>query len=117
MLLNVSNHPSVNWDDAQLKEAAIYGTVVDMDFPNVSPYDDEDYILSLATVYADKICSYNVEKLVVHIMGEMNFTFALVKLLQKRGIDCVASTSERVVTEMGDQKISTFKFVRFRRYE
>jgi hypothetical protein len=54
----------------------------------------------------------------VHLMGEMTFTFAMLKRFQNMNITCVASTTERKVVELDDgEKIAQFKFVRFRRYE
>jgi len=50
-------------------------------------------------------------------MGEMTFTCALVSRLMVEGIECIASTSERIVIEMGNgQKQAAFLFVRFRTY-
>jgi len=36
ILLNISNHPSVKWDNIQ-KEKAVsdYGEIIDWDFPNI----------------------------------------------------------------------------------
>ena len=52
----------------------------------------------------------------VHIMGEMNFTYALVNKLKANGIKCVASTTKRETVEENGVKISKFNFVRFREY-
>ena len=52
----------------------------------------------------------------VHLMGEMNFTFALITKLKARGIKCVASTTQRETVEEGGVKVSKFNFVRFREY-
>lgn len=51
-------------------------------------------------------------------MGEMTFTYALVKRLKEAGIRCVASTTKRICTENADgSRTSQFNFVRFRDYE
>ena len=113
MLLNLSNHPSVNWSEKQLAAAA--DEIVDMPFPQVDPDDDEAYIESLANEYFSQIT--NMQHITtVHIMGEMNFTFALVTKLKANGIKCVASTTKRETMEENGVKISTFNFVRFREY-
>ena len=113
MFLNLSNHPSANWTPEQLDAAG--GTVVDMPFPQVDPDGDEAYIENLADEYLQKVLAMdNIS--VVHIMGEMNFTFALVKKLKTHGIRCVASTTQRETVEKDGLKISKFKFIRFREY-
>ena len=89
-----------------------------MSFPNISPNASEEDIAILSEDYFQKILKIKDEdEVVVHIMGEMNFTYALVKRLRNQGICCVASTTCRIVEERDGQKISTFRFVKFRRYE
>ena len=57
------------------------------------------------------------ENTVVHVMGEMTFTYNLVTALKEVGIVCLASTTERLVKMMPDgKKVSEFKFVQFREY-
>lgn len=113
MLLNLSNHPSASWSPAQL--AASGGNVVDLAFPQVAPDGDEAYIEQLANDYYNKINAMsNIEA--VHIMGEMNFTYALVSKLKAHNIRCVASTTKRETVEENGVKISKFNFVRFRKY-
>ena len=100
MFINLSNHPSANWSEKQLAEAQKYGEIIDMSFPVVSPTEDEAYIASLVTNYLKNILScYHPVRDVFHIMGEMCFSFSLIKKLQERGFTCLASTSERIVTE------------------
>ena len=113
MLLNLSNHPSASWSPAQL--AAAGGKVIDLDFPAVDPYGDEDYIEQLANEYYNKIIAMQ-DVVTVHLMGEMNFTVALVTKLKESGIKCVASTTKRETVEENGVKISKFNFVRFREY-
>jgi len=79
---------------------------------------DEDDIVRLAKEYASDIISrYDSKRDVVHVMGEMCFSFALVRLLQQAGFICVASTSDRIVREEepGHKEVF-FKFIRFRQY-
>ncbi len=113
MLLNLSNHPSSNWTPEQLSAAG--GAVVDMPFPQVDPDGDEAYIENLADEYLHKVLAMdNISA--VHIMGEMNFTFALVNKLKTAGVKCVASTTQRETTVENGLKISKFNFIRFREY-
>ena len=113
MFLNLSNHPSASWSEPQF--AAAGGKVIDLQFPQVSPDGDEAYIEQLAQEYYDKIVQMKDIK-AVHIMGEMNFTYALVNKLKANGIKCVASTTKRETVEENGVKISKFNFVRFREY-
>ncbi len=119
MLINLTNHPSTFWNEAQLQATAEYGEVVDMPFPAIDAESDEASIEILVNEYFNKIgvLAQN-NQVTVHIMGEMTFCFALISRLQRAGIACVASTSTRLVEELGDgQKQVNFNFVRFRTYQ
>jgi ATP-dependent exoDNAse (exonuclease V) alpha subunit len=116
MLINFTNHPFDSWNDIQ-KEAAIekYQKVLDVPFPHINPDADELDIKADAAKYLEQILK--LEPSAVHIMGEMNFTFQMVNFLMKEGIECIASTTSRIVKGYpdGTQK-SLFKFVKFRSY-
>ncbi len=118
MFLNLSNHPSANWSAEQTEAARrLSGEIVDMPFPAVDPAGDEDYIASLANEYCARVLeTAGTQPLIVHVMGEMTFTFALVQRLHTIGIPCVASTTERVIVEHDRVKTSVFKFIQFRKY-
>ena len=119
MLLNLSNHPLSTWTVEQVKTAQEqYGEVVDLPFPQVSPEATHDDIQRLAQEYLQKVQQYGTpQHITIHIMGELNLTFALVNLLQANGYTCVASTTRRVVKELDNhQKLSEFCFVQFRKY-
>lgn len=120
LLLNLTNHPSTLWSDKQRDAARVYGEIMDMPFPAIDETDDEMYISTLADEYLQKILDLAKENNVtVHLMGELTFTFALLKRLQEHGIPCVASTSKRIVKEetAGRKGEVIFQFERFRRYE
>lgn len=90
-----------------------------MPFPNIPPHNDIEEVNELAQVYLQKILQLQKAhpKLTVHLMGELTFTFALLQLLQKQGIPCVASTSDRMSAEGKDgTKVIRFEFVQFRAY-
>lgn len=116
MLINLTNHPSKGWSEAQLHAAQEYGEIVDIHFPNIEPSFTKSMVNSLAGNTVDTITAFGKD-VVVHIMGEMTFTYAVVSRLKSLGITCLASTTERntVVTPDG-KKISEFKFVQFREY-
>lgn len=117
MFINLSNHPSSKWSAEQYSAAAAFGPVVDMPFPTINPHSTTEEITSLAEQYASRIAEgRGDEPLTVHVMGEMTFTYHLVRLLKRQGIDCVASTTERVVVDVDGAKASQFSFVQFRHY-
>lgn len=116
MFINLTNHPSENWSEEQLAAAHKYGEIVDIHFPNIEPSFTSSMVNSLADDTVSTITALGKD-IVVHIMGEMTFTFAVVSRLKTMNIKCVASTTERntVITPDG-KKISEFKFVQFREY-
>ena len=118
MFINLSNHPSRYWDDKQREATRCYGDIVDFPFPIVAPNADSRELQALAQNCVQKILSMGeADNITVHVMGEMTFTFAVVKRLKELGIRCVASTSERRTTYTADGvKMSEFSFVRFREY-
>lgn len=121
MLLNLSNHPSTTWPEAQRRAALEqFGEVTDLAFPKVPPEAGLEQIDALAREYLEKISAHQStggKPFAVHLMGEMTFTYTLINLLRQRGIPCLASTTERTVTEEQDgRKVSHFRFIRFRPY-
>jgi hypothetical protein len=120
MLLNLSNHPSEKWSKEQMDLAQkLYGEVVDMPFPHISPIENTEGVLALAQQYAQNLLelSKQTTPLAVHLMGELSFCFALVKMLQKHNIKVVCSTTERtVLEEVNGKKTAQFKFHNFREY-
>lgn len=120
MLINLTNHPSTQWSERQLEAAKSYGDIIDIPFPTIDEMADEAYIDALADEYLQKILASTTDKdVTVHLMGELTFTFALLKRLQGHGIPCIASTSKRIVKEetAGRKGEVIFQFERFRRYE
>lgn len=117
MFINFSNHPSKKWGEQQLREAQRFGEVKDLPFPNVQPEWSSEEVNRLADEYAEILTKMGGENCTVHIMGEMTFTHAVVSRLKEQGIVCVASTTKRCAYETADgKKVSTFRFVQFRRY-
>lgn len=116
IFINLSNHPSEGWSEEQLAAAHEYGEIVDIHFPNIEPSFTSSMVNSLADVTIDTITAFGID-IVVHIMGEMTFTYAVVSRLKAMHIKCFASTTERntIITTDG-KKLSDFKFVQFREY-
>jgi CRISPR-associated Csx2 family protein len=118
IFINYSNHPHEKWEDAQLKEAGKYGTVVDIPFLQVEPNVCEPKFQEIVDKEVNKILSIAQDKdATVHVMGEMTLTYELVSKLKEVGIRCVASTTKRDVTENADgTRTCKFNFVKFREY-
>lgn len=118
--VNVSNHPSSRWGEAQLNAAQQFGEVIDIPFPNVEEDCDTEDIKRLSDDMVEKIlnATSNNSDSIIHIMGEMNLTYSTVKILRRLGYTCFASTTKRTVVENPDgTKTSQFSFVKFREYE
>lgn len=136
IFINLSNHPSDKWSKKQLeavKELTNNESIVDIPFPQIDPEMPSEDVVTLAKEYFYKNILnviYDVEstddvpdKIYLHIMGEMCFTYNVVELAKffsKReleNITCIASTTKRNVVEKEDgTKISIFEFVQFREY-
>ena len=118
MLLNFSNHPSINWSKAQLEAAQQhYGSVQDLPFPQIAPMANTAEVKNLAKDYCALILADYPAVSAVHLMGEMTFIVALVRLLKRKNIKVVCSTTERMVLEEQDgKKTMQFVFQQFREY-
>lgn len=118
MLINFSNHPSEYWGVKQLDAAKEYGEIKDFPFPAVNPESNHNDIIELARKYVEDILSFSENhQITVHVMGEMTLTFLVVSMLKEKGIECIASTTDRNSEMISDcQKIIDFQFVRFRKY-
>lgn len=97
MFINLSNHALQNWSLKQKEEAVKYGELIDLPFPNISPYADSVEIDRLVEKYFNKVLEYHNP--VVMLQGEFIFTFRLATKLKAAGIKVVAGRSERIVVE------------------
>ncbi len=117
LFINFSNHPSSAWSEQQLQAANQFGQVVDLPFPQVDPAMTGEQVKSLAGECVSTILGMGAtDDLTVHVMGEMTVIFHVVTALKTHGVRCVASTTERMVTEADGKKITEFHFVQFREY-
>lgn len=120
MFINCSNHPSIQWEESQKKAAEIYGKIEDTPFPNVNPEDDEMKICEMAEQLAIQILKKHPDA--VMCQGEFTLTYAVVNLLIQKGINVISACSAREISEKVDDtgkriQLSSFKFIRFRRFE
>ena len=115
--INVSNHPSTQWDARQLHAVSPFRKIVDESFPNIIPYSTERDLDDRATEFVMNLVSTYGKDSIVHIQGEMTFTYRVVTLLKELNITCVASTTERNTIDNEDgTKTVKFQFVKFRKY-
>lgn len=115
MFLNLTNHPSRLWSTSQLDAAmALGGAVHDLPFPPVPAAAGPEEVDALARATVEALPPEVTHALVT---GEYTLTVALVLLLQRRGIACLAASSERDVVQIdAERKEQRFRFVRFRAY-
>lgn len=118
MFINYSNHPKCKWGEKQRAEASKYGEIIDIPFYQVPPTYDEQQVKQLATQEFEKIMAYDPDA--VMCQGEFTLVYRLVNLLKNQGITVLSACSERIAEEqIGENtvdKVSVFKFERFREY-
>lgn len=120
VFLNVSNHPSEAWSDAQRRgaEELVGGVVRDLPggFPSVPPDADADEVLEIARDLAERILEQ--APAAVFLAGEFGVTLAATAILLRRGVRVVTATTRRQAVEVhaGDATVrrSEFRFVRWR---
>jgi ketopantoate hydroxymethyltransferase len=120
IFLNLTNHASADWSDAQREAAEAYGRIVDFPFPAVSAQASAEDVRALAGETAARAAALHPRA--VLCQGEFTCCFAIVRALQARGIPVCAATSERQSEEItqpdgSTKKLSIFHFVQFRFYE
>lgn len=54
MLLNITNHPSRKLSSKQITASEVYGEIVDMPFPSISPYLESREIDVIVGEYLEK---------------------------------------------------------------
>lgn len=119
MLINLSNHPSNQWSDKQLKSALKnFKSVYDLPFPHISPKANSKQVKVKARKYFEKVLkilkSSEDKSNAVHLMGELTFVFYLAQMLKNKNISVIVSTTNRIVEEKNGKKIVSFNFVKFR---
>lgn len=117
VFINYSNLHTNKWPEDRLngaREMVDGGEIVNLAFPNVSPYTTKDEIYELSEKCVEKIVSYNPD--VVFCQGDFTLCFSIVNGLKEKGIKVVACCNERVIDDKANGGIPTFKFVQFREF-
>jgi len=116
MFVNISNHPSSKWPQAQF-QAAIEkgGPIRDIPFPNVPPTASTEDVRAMANTLASKINPGDI----VMVQGEFSLTFELSRQLVAKGSQVVVACSERRSIEQPNPdgsvtKTAVFDFCQFR---
>ena len=112
--INLSNHPSAAWGEAQKAAALQYGELVDVQFPVVDPHASREQVEAQAEALVAQILEY--QPVAVMCQGEFTLVYAVVNLLKHKGILTLAGCSDRLVEERDGKRISEFVFVQFREY-
>lgn len=99
----------------------MYDEVIELSFPQISPHYNASEVKELAQEYCNRcveILKQPSLRNAVHIGGETMFCYYIISFLLEKGYQVVSASSERIVEELGENKIiKKFKFVKFRRYE
>jgi hypothetical protein len=96
LLVNLSNHPSADWSDAQKKAALkLAPNIRDLTFPAVSPEADTEEINALADELVERLRTEMPGATHAMVQGEFTLAHALVRRLQQTGVVCVAATTRR----------------------
>jgi CRISPR-associated protein Csx16 len=117
VFLNISNHSSAAWGEAQRRAALVLAPEIrDLAFPPVPAEADAEWVAA----QADEIVKQALEAApgATHAMvqGEFTLAHALVGRLRAQGIVALAATASRDVDENPDGSRARFTFVRFREY-
>jgi CRISPR-associated protein Csx16 len=118
LFINLSNHPSRDWSEAQRAAArALAPEILDRRFPEVPPEADTAEIAARADELVGQLIQEHPGVTHAMVQGEFTLAHMLVRRLQRRGIVCLAATTRREVLEdCGAVKTTRFEFVRFREY-
>lgn len=114
VFVNLSNHPHVHWEEAQLAEArALARRIITIDFPTVPPEADTEQVEHLCEDVLKQVPQGATHAMV---QGEFTLTLALVRELQARvpPVVCLAGTRSRAPAD--GQDAQPFRFTRFREY-
>ncbi|MEN9444194.1 MAG: hypothetical protein RIS47_1084 [Bacteroidota bacterium] len=118
MLINLSNHPSAQWSEAQRTAAiAQFGAIHDLQFPSVPPEATTEEVIQIADDLALACRRLDTEYGPVSVMiaGEQCVMYHTVRYLKAAYFACYAATSERkVVQKSATEKSIEFSFVQFR---
>lgn len=119
--VNFTNHSSSKWGEIQVEAAKKYGDIIDIPFPAVDPLATKEDISTLAEKSVEEILKASPSA--VMAQGEFTLTFAVVNMLQQKGIKCVVACTRRRTDEEVQQLAAAgltregmFAFMGFREY-
>jgi hypothetical protein len=121
--INLSNHPISSWPAAQLEAARALGLGEPADWregmPAAAPEAGSEEIAAIAKDLADAVALTGAAG--AFVATDYTLTFCLVHALQQRGILCFSATSRRETIERrrddgSAEKVSVYRFVRWREY-
>ncbi len=117
--INFTNHHSSGWNRKQREAALMYGEIVDIPFPDISPELTDEELYSLAQNYTALLLSEEAD--CVLCQGESVFSVLMVSMLIKNHVPVAAAVSRRTVMESTNEngqtiKRSVFEFKGFRKY-
>jgi CRISPR-associated protein Csx16 len=118
VFLNVSNHPSAAWGEAQRQAAlALAPVILDLPFPPVPPEADAEWVAARAEEIVQQALEMAPGATHAMVQGEFTLAHALVGRLRAQGIVALAASASRDTDENPDgSRTSRFIFVRFREY-
>jgi len=129
-IVNLSNHPSVKWEEKQVNAVKEYATLItalqttsqikeivltDLPHPQIPSSEDENFVDKLAEEYIQKLQEMSAN--VVFLAGELSFVSSILRwaFTRKPNVHIITSTTERIVEEKDGVKISKFQFGRIRK--
>jgi hypothetical protein len=116
VFINLSNHPSNNWNAKQSDAAlSLAERIMDIPFPNVPPTDTVEDVAKMVKDVLNSISEIGRwQDIVIHVMGEATFVAQMV-LTAPPSVPLVCSTTQRVSVDKEDgTKVSVFTFCKFR---
>lgn len=126
MFINLTNHPSINWSEKQIKEANLYGKIIDIPYHSIGTdisYEDiNKEVLDMYNEIKYIISNNSDDKLKILCQGEYVTTYRLVNMIKQniKNAIVVSAISERITEEIIEngvtKKISKFDFKGFREY-
>ena len=116
MFYNLSNHPHVNWGNAQLEAARKWGDIEDVPFPEVNAQLDEQDILRAAQESVTKIQMSKDDA--IFVAGEYGFVFPIIDELLNQGKTVLSTASEdktayRTADNGTSERIIHYNFLKF----
>jgi hypothetical protein len=116
MFYNLSNHPHINWGNAQLEAARKWGGIEDVPFPKVPAQLDEQDILRLARECVKKVKMSANDA--IFVAGEYGIVFPIIDELLNQEKTVLSTVSDgkmtyRTTDNGTSERITHFNFLEF----